>query len=84
MDRMEIYEISAILKYGYMKHKDLWEVGRYLVYVIAQSNSTKSLTPEGLMPLAWDKNKRKEITKEEIDRIAELAKYMEKNLKFDK
>lgn len=74
LDEMQEYEISSILKYGYMKHQDSWEQCRMMSYITAQVNSTKQLSPDKIMKFDWDSAPQKEMTKEEIE-----AKFREGN-----
>lgn len=79
---MQMYEISAILKHGYMKHQDEWEQARLIAYVVAQCNSTKSIKPEQIISFEWDKNGgKKQISEEEIAKTRDLMKKMEAYLK---
>lgn len=78
---MQMYEVSAILKHGYMKAQDDWEQARMIAYVIAQCNSTKNIRPEQIISFEWDKTKKREITNEQIEDMAKMAKALEQNLK---
>lgn len=56
LDRMEMYEIRAIMDYEYMAHKDSWEQARLVAYLVAQSNSTKELKPQDIIKFYWEKD----------------------------
>ena len=81
-----MYEISAILKNGYMKHQDEWEQSRLIAYVIAQCNSTKTIKPEQIISFEWDKNnsRKKQITNEQIKKTEQMMKNMEAYLQNKK
>lgn len=58
LDKMEMYEAAALLKYGYKKHMTEYECARIGAYVTAQVNSKKPLRPQNIIKFEWeDKNK---------------------------
>lgn len=76
---MEMWECEEIIgNYQYIEQQS-WEQARSIAYIIAQSNSTKSLKPSDIMNFAWDK---KEVihkaTKEEKKKLADMSKQYEK------
>ena len=76
LDRMQSYEILALIKYGYMRNQENWELTRFMSYLIAQTNSTKKLKPTDIISFAWDKNEKDDegmITKEDIERLTAKA-----------
>lgn len=80
---MQIYEVSAILEKLQYKNRDAWEQTRMIMYVIAQSNSKKKLSPSNLMTFPWEKEKQDsdsshEMTKEDAE---ELRKKMQEFIK---
>lgn len=54
LDKMEIYEINAAMKYSYYKHKDSWEQTRLIAFLIAQTNSKKHLELSDIIKFKWD------------------------------
>lgn len=81
MDKMEMFEARALMKYSYYADKDNWEQARLIAYLIAQTNSTKHLDMQEMIPFYWDKKEEESntsITKEEIDALRKKAKqYIE-------
>lgn len=76
MDKMQIYEISSLLKNIFRKNKDSWEQTRTLAYITAQANSTKQLKPTDILKFSWDNEdieKEISITKEDVSRLREKA-----------
>ena len=76
LDRMQWYEINALLKYGYYSVKDGWEQARLISYLIAQTNSTKKLSMNDIIKFYWEKEEIEEspeITKIDAERLKQLA-----------
>lgn len=59
---MEMYEIAAVMEYEYLAHKDDWEQARLIAYLIAQTNSTKSLKMTDIMKFHWEELEEKKDT----------------------
>lgn len=96
MDKMEFYEIGAIMKHSYKKHMADYECARLGAYVTAQVNSKKQLKPQSICKFEWEDEKkmqemelgyhekkkaRQEVTKSDAKRIAEKAAEFAKNFK---
>ncbi|WP_229058505.1 MULTISPECIES: hypothetical protein [Parabacteroides] len=86
LDQMEYYEIDAILESLKYQHRDSWEQTRMVCYVLAQSNSTKSLKPTDIIRLPWDdeNNNKAEpkdtyISAEDIERLKKKAEQFIKS-----
>lgn len=84
LDRMEIFEIKALLEYGWMRHKDMWECSRLEAFVTANAMGAKLKKLEDLLGFPWEGNntdQRHEETPEEreehIRRLEATAKYYE-------
>ena len=84
LDEMQMFEVKALLKYGYYKHRDDWEIGRLICYILAQVNSKKRLKLTDIMNFEWDKEtadkEAKKTTKEDFERLKTLARQYEKHL----
>ena len=65
LDRMEIYEATALIENLWMKNKEAWEQTRTVSYITAQCQSTKKLDPMEMIPLPWDRKEEKHIDTEE-------------------
>lgn len=82
LDKMEWYEITAVMKYHYYAYKDNWEQARLVAYMVAQVNSKRTLTMTEILEFPWEKEEDKimtktSITKEEIEQLkAEAQKYL--------
>ena len=70
LDRMQMYEVKAVLEN--LQHKNK---ARMISYIIAQTNSTKQLSPTDIMKFDWDEAKEKDtsISKDDIARLQAKA-----------
>ena len=83
MDRMEKYEIEALMKNRWMAARNGWEQARFIGYVTAQCQSTKELNPrEPVFP--WEKVEVVQDTQEERDALLKEMKEMEKMMNTKK
>lgn len=76
MDKMEFYEIRALMKYQYYAHKDDWEQARLVSYLIAQVNSKRKLKFSDIIEFEWDKENEKinqSVSNEEIAKLRKEA-----------
>lgn len=75
LDKMEMYEIKALMDYEYYSHRDEWEQARLISYLIAQVNSKKKLKQEDILQFYWDNEKEPEteITKRDLERLKNKA-----------
>ena len=82
LDKMEMYEVNAALKYQYYAYKEEWEQARLISYLIAQTNSKKRLKIEDIIKFPWDGKEieqDKVISKEDINRLNKMAQaYIKK------
>ena len=84
---MEMYEVNALIKNQYRRHKDDWEQARLIAYLIAQCNSKKRMKLTDIVQFPWEKkNVKDEIDFEAIKRIRAKAHSMLENnvIKYDK
>lgn len=81
LDRMEMYEVNALIKNQYRRHKDDWEQARLIAYLIAQCNSKKRMKLTDIVQFPWEKKKnvKDEIDFEAIKRIRAKAHSMLEN-----
>ena len=81
LDRMNFYEIEALLENLWMKNKESWEQTRVQAYITAQTQSTKKIDMNDMMSFPWEKKVEKvEDTPEEIDMMRKEMKSMEYKL----
>lgn len=86
LDKMEFFEIRAIMKHKYYAHKDTWEQSRLIAYLIAQVNSKNKLKLSDIIEFPWDKenDNANAISNEQITKLREDAKevasMLQKNL----
>lgn len=75
LDSMQMYEVKAVLENLQYKNKTSWEQARMISYIIAQTNSTKQLSPTDIMKFDWDEAKEKDtsISKDDIARLQAKA-----------
>ena len=72
-----MYEIPAILERLSFKYRDSWEQTRMIMYVIAQGNSKKKLTPSDLISFPWDQENNVQSSapsEGEMERLREKVK----------
>ncbi len=75
---MQMYELSSLLKYSYIRDKENWEQARLIAYVIAQTNNKKKLSQTDILTFGWEDNNSKtihntSISSEDIQRLKEQA-----------
>lgn len=79
---MKMYEVRAVLEYGYYKDQENWEQTRLTAYVQAQTNSTKKLKPTDIVKFPWENENGKPKAKPEVmsdtdlDRLKGKAQWM--------
>ena len=78
LDRMEWYEIEALIENLWMRNKESWEQTRTIGYITAQCQSTKQLNPKDMMTFPWEKVEKVEDTKEDIEDAYREMKEWEK------
>lgn len=86
LDRMEIYEISALFENRHLRHRETWEQSRMLSFVFAKSMGSKINGIRDIFSLPWDEETKKETIEEDytqLDRLKAKAKWMIENGKFD-
>lgn len=77
--QMQPFEIEIALSGLHLKHKELWEATRLLMYAIVQVNSKQKLDPKDVLSLPWD-NEAIEMCSER-DPYKEMQEEMYKILK---
>lgn len=77
LDRMQTYEIEALLENIWMKSKESWEQARLQAYITAQVNSTKKIEMSDLLTFPWEKTQKVEDTQEERDALMKEMKEWE-------
>ena len=81
LDRMNFYEIEALLENLWMKNKESWEQTRIQAYITAQTQSTKKIDMNDMMSFPWEKKVEKvEDTPEDIEMMMKEMKEMEDKL----
>lgn len=84
LDRMEMYEIRALMKYEYFTKKDEWEQSRLIAWIIAQVNSKNRLKMEDVTKFYWEteeEEKDTSMSREDLVRLREKAEEYKKYLK---
>lgn len=79
LDEATEYEVMALLQVMEYATKTQWETMRANMYVVAQTQSTKKLTPQDIMVLPWEKvekQKEQEISTEEVNRMKAKTEKM--------
>ena len=81
LDRMNFYEIEALLENLWMKNKESWEQTRVQAYITAQTQSTKKIDMNDMMSFPWESDSQTdEITDDERKEILKEMKEMEDKL----
>ena len=81
LDRMNFYEIEALLDNLWMKNEEAWEQTRVQAYITAQTQSTKKIDMNDMMSFPWEKKVEKvEDTPEDIEMMRKEMKEMEDKL----
>lgn len=80
LDKIEFYEIDVVLESLNYRHRTSWEQTRMICYVLAQSNSTKTLRPTDIIHFPWDNEFEDKaeshdtfISTEDIERLKKKA-----------
>lgn len=76
MDKMELSEVTSLMKYQHYAHLDEWEQSRLISLTIGQVNSKKRLKATDIIEFSWDRSKHdnKAVSNEEVARLREKAK----------
>ena len=81
LDRIQTYEIEALIENLWMKDKTSWEQTRTVGYITAQCQSTKKIDPKQMMSFPWESDSQtEEITADEREEILKEMKAMEDRL----
>ena len=59
---MQMYELEPLISNLHRKDRNSWEQARMISYIIAQTNSTKQLSPTDIMKFDWDEAKEKDTS----------------------
>lgn len=84
---MTLAEVESFLEGLNRRNRDAWEQTRLLGYIIAQSNSTKTLKQTDILRFPWDNEEEKEdasVTEDEMKRLRDKAKVVESQLNTKK
>lgn len=74
LDKMQMYELPALLNNLYKRNKDSWEQTRLIGYITAQVNSTKKLNITDIIKFGWEAEvKETGISNAEIERLRNKA-----------
>lgn len=82
---MRMYEVRAVLDYGYLKDQEQWEQTRLTAYIAAQTHSTKKLKPSDIIKFPWESKNGKDkatpevMTDSELDRLKSKAQWVIEN-----
>ena len=84
LDKIQTYELKALMDYGYLRNKEDWEMSRLISYVTAQCQSTKKLKTTDIVKFPWEEKQKAtprqtEIDKKKIEQIRMMAKEIIKN-----
>ena len=70
MDKMEFFEIRALLKYQWYSHKDSWEQARLISYIMAQVNSKNKMKMSDIIDFEWEKEANSLSNNEKINAVS--------------
>ena len=83
---MSFIEVESFLDGLNRRNRESWEQTRLLGYIIAQSNSTKTLKQTDILRFPWDEEEKKDtsVTNEDMKRLRAKAKALESQLNTNK
>lgn len=83
---MDLIEVESFIDGLNRRNRESWEQTRLLGFIIAQSNSTKTLKQTDILRFSWDEEEKKDtsVTDEEIQRLRAKAKEVESQLNPNK
>ena len=84
LDHIQIYELKALMDFGYLKNKEDWEQTRFQSCILANCYSTKKLKTTDIVKFSWEekeqqRKKEVEIDKKKIEQIKQMAQQIIKN-----
>ena len=77
LDRIQTYEIEALIENMWMKSKESWEQARLQAYLTAQVNSTKKIDMTEFMTFPWEKMETDKIEDSKEEREALMKEMKE-------
>lgn len=80
LDRMEIYEMKALLKYSYHKNREMWESQRLVGWCAAFPHLKKKIKQQDIAKFPWDSNMeaaRKVKREESAQRATQFEKMIQ-------
>ena len=83
---MSFIEVESFLDGLNRRNRESCEQTRLLGYIIAQSNSTKTLKQTDILRFPWDEEEKKDtsVTNEDMKRLRAKAKAFESQLNTNK
>nr|DAX88651.1 MAG TPA: hypothetical protein [Caudoviricetes sp.] len=86
LDKMDFIEVESFIDGLNRRNREAWEQTRLLGFIIAQSNSTKTLKQTDILRFPWDEEEKKDtcVTDEEMKRLRVMAKEIESQLNTNK
>ena len=83
---MDFIEVESFIDGLNRRNREAWEQTRLLGFIIAQSNSTRTLKQTDILRFQWDEEEKKDtsVTDEEMQRLRAKAKEVESQLNTNK
>lgn len=83
---MDFIEVESFIDGLNRRNRESWEQTRLLGFIIAQSNSTKTLKQTDILRFTWDEEEKKDtsVTDKEMQRLRAKAKEVESQLNPNK
>ena len=83
---MDFIEVESFIDGLNRRNREAWEQTRLLGFIIAQSNSTRTLKQTDILRFPWDEEEKKDTsgTDEEMQRLRAKAKEVESQLNTNK
>lgn len=83
---MDFIEVESFIDGLNRRNREAWEQTRLLGFIIAQSNSTKTLKQTDILWFPWDEEEKKDtsVTDDEMKRLRAKAKEYESQLNTNK
>lgn len=83
LDEMPLYEVDLFTSYLYLVDKAAAERMRMMMWMTAQTNSTKRIKPEDIVEFAWEREQKQPaepMTPERWELLQEHARAMREKI----
>lgn len=72
---MRFYEVSALLRDSWKKHRNTWEAARLIAYTNAQTKTKKKLKLTDICKFPWENQGKSDgPSREEVERLRSMSR----------